>query len=124
LPVIAASERSAARLAHRSGGPGVASSNLAAPTILLRRLDLWVARDDSLGLLLSRNGDDVIQIRLRTKFCSAQDPPKEPRACWRTREPEAKAMRSYSELKVNEALWLTFAYLKNTEYCEPNESDC
>ena len=28
-----ASERSAARLAHRSGGPGVASSNLAAPTI-------------------------------------------------------------------------------------------
>ncbi len=28
-------ERSAARLAHRSGGPGVASSNLAAPTILL-----------------------------------------------------------------------------------------
>ncbi len=26
-------ERGAARLAHRSGGPGVASSNLAAPTI-------------------------------------------------------------------------------------------
>lgn len=28
------SERGAARLAHRSGGPGVASSNLAVPTIL------------------------------------------------------------------------------------------
>src|SRR5262249_40425677 len=28
-----ASERSAARLAHRSGGPGVGSSNLPAPTI-------------------------------------------------------------------------------------------
>ena len=31
---IETSERSAARLAHRSGGPGVGSSNLPAPTIL------------------------------------------------------------------------------------------
>src|SRR5262245_8329816 len=31
-----ASERSAARLAHRSGGPGVGSSNLPAPTIFSR----------------------------------------------------------------------------------------
>ena len=32
--LISRSERSAARLAHRSGGPGVGSSNLPAPTIL------------------------------------------------------------------------------------------
>ena len=36
-----ASERSAARLAHRSGGPGVGSSNLPAPTIFPLNIKAW-----------------------------------------------------------------------------------
>jgi hypothetical protein len=63
------SERSAARLAHQSGGLGVASSNLAAPTSSLRKLvsrkirsGNWLASDGFLMACVAPRG----RLRLAT----------------------------------------------------------
>src|SRR3977135_3113781 len=57
-PLVPA-ERSAARLAHQSGGLGVPSSNLGAPTIRIKGLNWLVPRPSSQKLSLGRPWEDI-----------------------------------------------------------------
>src|SRR3954468_17792842 len=62
-------ERSAARLAHQSGGLGVPSSNLGAPTILIKHLEASPPRRYKLRVALrvtaSKERHDIRRVRVR-----------------------------------------------------------